>query len=128
MKGASKVMATMNRNMNIAGIQKLSMEFEKEHDLMEQRQEVMSDAMEDLHGNDDPIADDMVDETLKQVLDGKKQSVGILIIVPSCSYTDNVCRWVRFLRAFKETQYQKGRLRRPWVEVEQIQTMIFRPG
>lgn len=37
----------MNRSMNLPQLQKIAMEFEKENDIMDQRQEMMDDAIDD---------------------------------------------------------------------------------
>ena len=41
MKGASSILGSMNRQMNLPSLQRIAMEFEKENDIMDQRQEMM---------------------------------------------------------------------------------------
>lgn len=61
-------MAAMNRGMNLPAISKILMEFERESDMMDMKEGMMSDAVDD-------VMDDMEDEEeegdkiLKQVLD-----------------------------------------------------------
>jgi charged multivesicular body protein 2A len=61
-------MAAMNRGMNLPAISKVLMEFERESDMMDMKEGMMSDAVDD-------VMDDMEDEEeegdkiLKQVLD-----------------------------------------------------------
>ena len=66
MKGATGLLATMNRSMNLPALQRIAMEFEKENDIMDQRQEMMDDAIDDVTGLDD---EEEMDEVVNQVLD-----------------------------------------------------------
>lgn len=47
LKVASTMMRNANRKMNIPEIQRMTMEFERENDIMEQRQEIMDDAIDE---------------------------------------------------------------------------------
>ena len=47
MKGATVALGSMNRSMNLPALQRIAMEFERENDIMEQRQEMMDDAVDD---------------------------------------------------------------------------------
>eukprot|EP00118_Oscarella_pearsei_P002504 m.10733 g.10733 ORF g.10733 m.10733 type:complete len:221 (+) comp22608_c0_seq1:70-732(+) len=53
MKGVTKAMATMNRQMNLPQIQKIMMEFEKQTEIMDMKEEMMSDAVDDVIGEED---------------------------------------------------------------------------
>ncbi|KAI9795433.1 MAG: ESCRT-III subunit protein did4 [Piccolia ochrophora] len=66
MKGATSLLGTMNRSMNLPALQRIAMEFEKENDIMDQRQEMMDDAIDDVTGVDDEAEGD---EVVNQVLD-----------------------------------------------------------
>ena len=66
MKGATGLIASMNKNMKLPALQKIAMEFEKENDIMDQRQEMMDDAIDDTLGEDDEVEGD---EVIKEVLD-----------------------------------------------------------
>jgi len=66
MKGATTLLGSMNRSMNLPALQRIAMEFEKENDIMDQRQEVMDDAIDDVTGLDDEVESD---EVVNQVLD-----------------------------------------------------------
>lgn len=66
MKGATTLLGSMNRSMNLPALQRIAMEFEKENDIMDQRQEVMDDAIDDVTGLDDETESD---EVVNQVLD-----------------------------------------------------------
>lgn len=66
MKGATKILGTMNRQMNLPALQRIAMEFEKENDMMDQRQEMMDDAVDDAMGVED---EEESDEVVNQVMD-----------------------------------------------------------
>ena len=52
--------------MNIPALQRIAMEFEKENDIMDQRQEMMDDAIDDVTGLED---EEEGEEVVNQVLD-----------------------------------------------------------
>ncbi|XTI83879.1 SNF7 family protein, partial [Cenococcum geophilum] len=71
MKGATSISSTsllgsMNRQMNLPALQRIAMEFEKENDIMDQRQEMMDDAIDDVTGLED---EEEGEEVVNQVLD-----------------------------------------------------------
>jgi charged multivesicular body protein 2A len=66
MKGATQLLGSMNRSMNLPALSKIAMEFERENDIMEQRQEVMDDAIDEATGVEDEEAGE---EVVREVLD-----------------------------------------------------------
>ena len=56
----------MNKQMNLPALQRIAMEFEKENDMMDQRQEMMDDAVDEAMGAED---EDESDEVVNQVMD-----------------------------------------------------------
>lgn len=66
MKGATSLLGSMNRSMNLPALQRIAMEFEKENDIMDQRQEMMDDAIDDVTGLED---EEEGEEVVKEVLD-----------------------------------------------------------
>jgi charged multivesicular body protein 2A len=66
MKGATTLLGSMNRQMNLPALQRIAMEFEKENDIMDQRQEMMDDAIDDVTGLED---EEESEEVVNQVLD-----------------------------------------------------------
>lgn len=66
MKGATVLLGSMNRQMNLPALQRIAMEFEKENDIMDQRQEMMDDAIDDVTGLED---EEEGEEVVQQVLD-----------------------------------------------------------
>ncbi len=68
MKGATRVISSMNRSMKLPALQRIAMEFEKENDIMEQREEMMNDAIDDVTGEGEDEEEES-DEVIKEVLD-----------------------------------------------------------
>lgn len=66
MKGATSLLGSMNRSMNLPALQRIAMEFEKENDIMDQRQEMVDDAIDDVTGLED---EEEGEEVVKEVLD-----------------------------------------------------------
>jgi len=66
MKGATQALGSMNRTMNLPALQRIAMEFERENDIMEQRQEMMDDVMDDAM---DVGAEEEGEEVVEQVLE-----------------------------------------------------------
>ncbi|TFK72568.1 Snf7-domain-containing protein [Pluteus cervinus] len=66
MRGATRAMASMNRGLNLPGIQKIMNDFEKESSMMDMKEEMMSDAVDTLDEEDE---EEESDEILKEVLD-----------------------------------------------------------
>ena len=52
MKGAVRAMMRMNKGMNIPALQKIMMEFEKQGEIMDMKQEMMDDTMDDVMGEE----------------------------------------------------------------------------
>uniref|UniRef100_A0A3Q2NZA0 Charged multivesicular body protein 2A n=1 Tax=Fundulus heteroclitus TaxID=8078 RepID=A0A3Q2NZA0_FUNHE len=67
MKGVTKAMATMNRQLKLPQIQKIMMEFEKQSELMDMKEEMMNDAIDDAMGDEDD--EEESDAIVSQVLD-----------------------------------------------------------
>src|ERR1700749_179333 len=66
MKGATTLLGSMNRQMNLPALQRIAMEFERENDIMDQRQEMMDNAIDGVTGLED---EEEEDEVVNQVLD-----------------------------------------------------------
>lgn len=67
MKGVTKAMATMNRQLKLPQIQKIMMEFEKQSEIMDMKEEMMNDAIDDAMGDEDD--EEESDAVVSQVLD-----------------------------------------------------------
>jgi charged multivesicular body protein 2A len=66
MKGATMLLGSMNRQMNLPALQRIAMEFERENEIMDQRQEMMDDAIDEATGLED---EEESEEIVKEVLD-----------------------------------------------------------
>ncbi|PAV56794.1 hypothetical protein WR25_07168 [Diploscapter pachys] len=67
MKGVTRAMQSMNKQLNLPQIQKIMMEFEKQSEIMDMKEEIMGDAIDDALG--DPEDDAESDQIVNQVLD-----------------------------------------------------------
>uniref|UniRef100_A0A3Q3VMG0 Charged multivesicular body protein 2A n=1 Tax=Mola mola TaxID=94237 RepID=A0A3Q3VMG0_MOLML len=67
MKGVTKAMATMNRQLKLPQIQKIMMEFERQSEIMDMKEELMNDAIDDAMGDEDD--EEESDAIVSQVLD-----------------------------------------------------------
>ncbi|KAL7413858.1 Snf7-domain-containing protein [Mrakia frigida] len=80
MKGATKAMGMMNRQMNLPQIQKIMMDFEKESATMDMKEEMMSDAVDDAMDAEGEEEEEVEgDRILKEVLDEIGVSVGQML-------------------------------------------------
>lgn len=68
MKGVTKAMQSMNRQLNLPQIQKIMMEFEKQSEIMDMKEEVMGDAIDDALGDagDEEETDQIVNQVKKR--------------------------------------------------------------
>jgi division protein CdvB (Snf7/Vps24/ESCRT-III family) len=65
----------MNRNMNLPAIQRIAMEFERENDMMDQRQEMMDDVIDDAFEDEEEETDEIVNQVLDEIGIDLSQSV-----------------------------------------------------
>merc|ERR1740123_2796240 len=67
MKGVTKAMMMMNKQMKLPEIQKIMQEFEKQSEIMDMKEEMMNDVMDDAMGDEDD--EEETDNIVTQVLD-----------------------------------------------------------
>lgn len=67
MKGVTKAMMNMNKQMKLPEIQKIMQEFEKQSEIMDMKEEMMSDVIDDVLGDEDD--EEEGDAIVTQVLD-----------------------------------------------------------
>lgn len=68
MKGATGVLGNMNRSMNLPGLQRIVMDFERENDIMDQRQDMMDDAIDEVTGlEDEAEGEEIVEQILEEI-------------------------------------------------------------
>merc|ERR1712212_1106911 len=67
MKGVTKAMMSMNKQMKLPEIQKIMQEFEKQSEIMDMKEEMMNDVIDDALGDEDD--EEESDAIVSQVLD-----------------------------------------------------------
>lgn len=67
LKGVTKAMSSMNKKIQLPGIQKIMMDFTRESEMMDMKQEMLEDAVEDVMEGDGE--EEETDEVLQKVLD-----------------------------------------------------------
>lgn len=72
-----QAMAQMNRRVNLPAIQKIMMEFEKQSEMMDMKEEMMNDAIDDAmdEAEDEEETDAIVNQVLDEIGIDLKQSV-----------------------------------------------------
>lgn len=72
MKGATRAMGMMNRSMNLPQVQRIMREFERESEVMDMKEEMMSDAVDEAMDDEGEGLgeEEESDAILKEVLDG----------------------------------------------------------
>lgn len=118
MKGATKLLGSMNKQMNLPALQRIAMEFEKENDIMDQRQEMMDDAIDDVTGlEDEEEGEEVVNQVLDEIGIDLGQSVSCLeqgeLIGPANSKHSSARR----LKGCKARRFKKAELHRLLVVV-----------
>jgi len=74
MKGVTKAMGAMNKQINMPQMQKIMMEFEKEADMMDMKEDMMNDIVDDVMGAEED--EEESDQLVNQVLDELGLSLG----------------------------------------------------
>lgn len=79
------LLGSMNRQMNLPALQRIAMEFERENDVMDQRQEMMDDAIDEATGmeGEEEEGEDIVKEVLDEIGVDLTQAVRFLAILSS---------------------------------------------
>lgn len=132
MKGATKLLGSMNKQMNLPALQRIAMEFEKENDIMDQRQEMMDDAIDDVTGlEDEEEGEEVVNQVLDEIGVDLGQSVRCLERASEDAHANDKCSSARRLKGCKARRCRKvGWHKRLVAVVEQavVQTTTFKHG
>src|ERR1700712_1173697 len=112
MKGATVLLGSMNRQMNLPALQRIAMEFEKENDIMDQRQEMMDDAIDDVTGlEDEAEGEEVVEQVLEEIGIDLKNAVSWQTLHNSVKEDADCCyRWAKLLKAFRTKLLQRAGL------------------
>jgi len=75
---STMLLCSMNRQMNLPALQRIAMEFERENDVMDQRQEMMDDAIDEATGmeGEEEEGEDIVKEVLDEIGVDLNQALG----------------------------------------------------
>ncbi|KAF9164002.1 ESCRT-III subunit protein did4 [Actinomortierella ambigua] len=97
MRGATKAMGAMNRSMNLPQIQKIMMDFEKENEMMDMKEEMMSDTIDDAmeEEEDEEEEEAIVSQVLDEIgisLDMAMPGTGTTIKTPVSSGKERVAQ------------------------------------
>ena len=109
MKGATKLLGSMNKQMNLPALQRIAMEFEKENDIMDQRQEMMDDAIDDVTGlEDEEEGEEVVNQVLDEIGVDLGQSVRQVCRASIFAIANGMCSLAKRLKACKARRYRKA--------------------
>jgi hypothetical protein len=127
MKGATGVLGSMNRSMNLPALQRIAMEFEKENDIMDQRQEIMDDAIDDVTGlEDEAEGEEVVEQVLEEIGVDLRQAVSCRKSWDSTN-TNRYNRWAKPQQGFRPPPWEKAESHKLLEGVVVIQEiMIFK--
>lgn len=118
MKGATGVLGNMNRSMNLPALQRIAMEFEKENDIMDQRQEMMDDAIDDVTGlEDEAEGEEVVEQVLEEIGVDLRQAVCVSLLLHLYLVANDLCRWAKLLQAFRVLRLLREKLHKLLEEV-----------
>lgn len=126
------LLGSMNRQMNLPALQRIAMEFERENDIMDQRQEMMDDAIDEATGleGEEEEGEDIVKEVLDEIGVDLSQAVGpssgLLFIL--ALYSHFYDSWVKRRQIFRKQRLARAELPKR-LEPAGLQAMtISRPG
>ena len=107
MKGATQALGSMNKSMNLPQLQRIAMEFERENDIMDQRQEMMDDAIDDVTGlEDEEEGEDVVNQVLDEIGIDLGQAVRISLLWLSTLTCHD--RWAKLHPGFRRLPYPRA--------------------
>uniref|UniRef100_A0A6B2G580 Charged multivesicular body protein 2a (Trinotate prediction) n=1 Tax=Myxobolus squamalis TaxID=59785 RepID=A0A6B2G580_MYXSQ len=80
MKGVTKALGAMNKQMNLPQIQKIMADFEKQSEITDMKQEIMEEAIEDMTGSaeDDEETELLTNKVLEELGISIENEVGSL--------------------------------------------------
>lgn len=132
MKGATMLLGSMNRQMNLPALQRIAMEFERENEVMDERQEMMDDAIDEATGmeGEEEEGEDIVKEVLDEIGVDLGLSVRFSIYIRKhASCADRSHSWVKHLRTYsKPKPPAKLPLRKPLVVVVVVAEAALMPA
>lgn len=111
MKGATRALGSMNKQMNLPQLQRIAMEFERENDIMDQRSEIMDDVFDDaMDVGVEEEGDEVVEQVLEEIGVDFNQAVRRTSSHFAISGADLTCSSVKLLLHWDLQQYPRARL------------------
>lgn len=88
MRGATKAMVVMNRRMNVPAMQKILQNFEMQSEMMDMKEEMMGDAMDDIFNEDqeEEETDDIINQVLDEIGISLSSEVCVLFLFVRCRF------------------------------------------
>lgn len=131
MKGATVLLGSMNRQMNLPALQRIAMEFERENEVMDERQEMMDDAIDEATGmeGEEEEGEDIVKEVLDEIGVDLGQSVCSPRLSSRCiQWTDRSQNsWVKHPQRSRKRPQGRPLSRKRLVEGAMPMTMTSKP-
>lgn len=92
MKGATVLLGRMNRQINLPALQQIAIEFERENEIMDERQDVIDDATDEATAMEDDEAeiDDIIKEVFGKISVALTQAVCLTRDLLSCKLLINL--------------------------------------
>jgi hypothetical protein len=102
------------------------MEFERENDIMDQRQEMMDDAIDDAMGVDDEAeGDEVVEQVLEEIGVDLRQAVSLSRTKIWRRLRANINRWARRRKVYRPMLFQRAKSHKLLEVVVVIQVMTI---
>lgn len=131
MKGATMLLGSMNRQMNLPALQRIAMEFERENEVMDERQEMMDDAIDEATGmeGEEEEGEDIVKEVLDEIGVDLGQSVRSPPLLSGFIRGTNRSRnsWERHRQRSRKRPRGQPRSRKRLAEEAMPMTMTSKP-
>lgn len=94
MKGVTKALQSMNRQMNLPQIQKIMQEFEKQNDIMDMKEDMMNEVIDDAMGeeDDEEESEQIVNQVLDEIGISLNQQIGELPSTTGVKQSDSATK------------------------------------
>lgn len=129
MKGATSLLGSMNRQMNLPALQRIAMEFERENEIMDERQEMMDESIDEATGmeGEEEEGEDIVKEVLDEIGVDLSGAVRFPLTNQELMLTRRN-RWAKHQTTYKRHPLAKPRLRRLLAVGQVRMIMTFKQG
>lgn len=120
MKGATKAMGSMNRQMNLPKIQQIMMEFERESEMMDMKDEMMSDAIDDAFDEeeDEDESEEIVNKVLDEIGIHFNQEVKCFKLNLHCIHIISLFSFLKYQQESNKQHHLLLRQQREWLKLK----------